>query len=169
MPLEKPMKTMLAAFLVAAAAALPLAAHAADAERTAEVARRGAEVMPFDLKATTHVFTKTRSGGIQRVVAKNPRDAQQIRLVREHLRKIRGDFLKGDFADPARIHGADMPGLQRLQAAKPGDVAIKYRDVPAGAELAYATRQPELVAALHQWFDAQLSDHGPDAMAGHHR
>jgi hypothetical protein len=23
------------------------------------------------------------------------------------------------------------------------------------------------VAALHQWFDAQLSDHGADAMAGH--
>jgi hypothetical protein len=25
----------------------------------------------------------------------------------------------------------------------------------------------EAGAALHQWFDAQLSDHGPDAMAGH--
>jgi hypothetical protein len=23
------------------------------------------------------------------------------------------------------------------------------------------------VAALHQWFDAQLADHGKDAMAGH--
>jgi hypothetical protein len=25
-----------------------------------------------------------------------------------------------------------------------------------------------LVGALHKWFDAQLSDHGADAMEGHH-
>lgn len=35
-----------------------------------------------------------------------------------------------------------------------------------GAELDYKTTDPKLVAALHKWFDAQLSDHGSDAMEG---
>jgi len=148
-------------------AALSLPALAADAQRQAEVAKLGADVMPFSLKATTHIFTKTADGGIQRVVAKNAADAKQIKLVREHLRNIRSQFLKGDFSGPSHIHGADMPGLAELQSSKPGQVSIEYKDVKAGAELTYGTADPKLVAALHQWFDAQLSDHGADAMAGH--
>jgi hypothetical protein len=61
-----------------------------------------------------------------------------------------------------------MPGLAALKAARPGQVAIEYRDVSGGAELRYRTADARLVAALHAWFDAQLSDHGADAMAGHH-
>jgi hypothetical protein len=149
------------------AAALPLPAFAADAQRQAEVAKLGADVMPFSLKATTHIFTKAADGGAQRVVSKDAADAQQVILVREHLRDIRSQFLKGDYSGPGHIHGADMPGLAELQAAKPGQVSIDYKDVTAGAELTYRTADSKLVAALHQWFDAQLSDHGADAMAGH--
>jgi hypothetical protein len=35
----------------------------------AKVAARGAEVMPFDLDRTTHVFTKLPDGGVQTVTA----------------------------------------------------------------------------------------------------
>jgi hypothetical protein len=148
-------------------AAVTLPALAADAPRQAEVAKRGADVMPFSLKATTHIFAKTADGGTQRVVAKNAADEQQIRRVREHLRDIRSQFLEGDFSGPGHIHGADMPGLAELRSSKPGQLSIEYQDVKAGAELAYRTADPKMVAALHQWFDAQLSDHGADAMAGH--
>lgn len=146
---------------------LPLAAPAADAQRQAAVAKLGADVMPFSLKATTHIFTKTAEGGTQRVVAKSAADAQQVKLVREHLREIQAEFLKGDFSGPMHIHGAEMPGLAELKAARPGQVAIDYKDVDAGAELTYRTADAKLAAALHEWFDAQLSDHGADAMAGH--
>ena len=146
---------------------LPLLAHAADAQRQAEVAKLGADVMPFSLQATTHIFTKTAQGGIQRVVAKSAANAQQVKLVREHLRDIQTQVLKGDFSGPTHVHGAEMPGLADLKAAKPGQIAIDYQDVAAGAELTYRTTDAKLVSALHQWFDAQLSDHGADAMAGH--
>ena len=146
---------------------LPLAALAADAQRQAEVANRGADVMPFDLKATTHIFTKTSTGGTQRVVARNTSDATQTRLVREHLRDIEGEFKKGDFSGPSHIHGEDMPGLAQLKTARPGDILIAYKDVESGAELTYRTKNAKLVSALHAWFDAQVSDHGGDAMAGH--
>jgi hypothetical protein len=91
------------------------AASAADTQRQAEVAKLGADVMPFSLKATTHIFTKTAEGGVQRVVAKSLSDAQQVKLVREHLRDIQTQFLKGDFSGPTHIHGAEMPGLAELR------------------------------------------------------
>lgn len=37
---------------------------------------------------------------------------------------------------------------------------IDYSELPAGAQLVYAANDPELVRALHAWFEAQLSDHG---------
>ncbi len=153
-------------FALALLLAMPLA-HAADAARQGEVARRGADVMPFSLKATQHIFTKTSTGGTQTVVARNHADREQVRLVRQHLHEIQQQFRRGDFAGPAHIHGEDMPGLAQLKAAPPGAIRIGYRNVAGGAELSYRTRNPELVSALHEWFDAQLADHGPDAMAGH--
>jgi hypothetical protein len=139
----------------------------ADAQRQAEVARRGKDVMPFSLPATTHVFTKNAEGGVQRVIAKNSADAGQVSLVRQHLKEIRRQFLKGDFSGPSHIHGQDMPGLGDLKAAQPGQIVITYKNVTGGAELTYQTSDAILVAALHKWFDAQLSDHGKDAMSGH--
>lgn len=161
------MKKQLSLFAFAVTICLPLATHAADAQRQAEVARRGPDVMPFNLKATTHIFAKTNDGGTQRVIAKDLSDATQVRLVREHLRQIQTQFGKGDFAGPSHIHGGDMPGLAQLKAAPAGQVSITYQDVAGGAELTYRTANADLVTALHAWFDAQLSDHGADAMEGH--
>lgn len=143
------------------------AAFSADTQRQAEVAQRGAEVMPFDLKATTHLFTKTSNGGIQRVVAKDPSDAAQIGLVRAHLHDIHSRFQRGDFSGPSQIHGDDMPGLAQLKDAKSGEISIAYADVKGGAKLTFRTANPKLVEALHAWIDAQLSDHGADAMEGY--
>lgn len=136
----------------------------ADAQRQAEVSQRGKDVMPFSLPATTHIFTKSADGGVQRVVAKKPSDAAQVKLIRQHLREIREQFLKGDFSGPSHIHGQDMPGLVDLKEAKPGQLDIAYEDIKDGAQLTYKTKEATLVAALHKWFDAQLSDHGKDAI-----
>lgn len=139
----------------------------APGHRQADVAKRGKDVMPFSLAATTHIFTKTAQGGGQQVVVKRANDAEQVRLTRLHLKEIRDQFLKGDYSGPTRIHGQNMPGLAELKAAAPGQVAIAYKDIKGGAELSYTTANAALVSALHRWFDAQLSDHGKDAMAGH--
>ncbi|WOD15490.1 hypothetical protein [Paraburkholderia kirstenboschensis] len=48
--------------------------------------------MPFSLKATTHIFTKSDDGGNQQAIAKNPSDGVRIRLIRTHLRKIQKQF-----------------------------------------------------------------------------
>ncbi|WP_228772604.1 aspartate carbamoyltransferase [Cupriavidus necator] len=146
---------------------MPLTAQPADNKRQAEVARLGVEVMPFSLKATTHIFTKTVDGGTQRVVARDASDAAQVRLVREHLQLIQKQFKAGDFSGPSHIHGDEMQGIAQLKAAKPGQISITYMDIARGGELSFRTTEPSLVSALHAWFDAQLSDHGADAIEGH--
>jgi hypothetical protein len=135
-----------------------------DADRRSEVEAKGAEVMPFDLDRTTHRFGKTDSGGVQTVVSDDG-DAAQTDLIRGHLRQEADRFGRGDFADPRRIHGDDMPGLAALRAGA-GRVTIAYRDVTAGGEITYTTEDPALVSALHAWFDAQVSDHGRHAEHG---
>lgn len=123
--------------------------------------------MPFDLDKTTHIFSKTAQGGIQQVVAKKEADAEQIRLIRNHLAEIAGKFAHGDFAAPARIHGEDMPGLAELRRAAPGSLRVKYGVLARGAQIEYSADDPALVDAIHRWFDAQLSDHARHATEGH--
>ena len=134
------------------------------ASRQATVASRGAEVMPFDLDATTHTFTKTDTGGQQLVIADDPSDQTQIDLIRQHLQLERTNFANGDYSDPARIHGMDMPGVSELSAGYTR-VTVTYTERPDGAELTYATDDPTLIDAIHSWFDRQLMDHGTNGGA----
>ncbi len=137
-------------------------AFASQETRQEEVAQKGTEVMPFDLEETTHVFEKTETGGVQKVVADGPTGAEQVALIREHLEEEAAAFRRGDLSDPAEIHGEDMPGLEGLEAGAE-EVDIRYSDLPDGAKIVYETGDPALVAALHDWFDAQVSDHGEHA------
>lgn len=131
------------------------------ADRRAEVAERGAAVMPFDLDKTTHSFQPVDDGGRQTVTAHNPTDIEQIRLIREHLTAEAAKFAAGDFGDPATIHGDEMPGLAELRTGA-ARITVRYEELPDGARLYYTTTEPQLVTALHQWFEAQSSDHGTD-------
>jgi hypothetical protein len=131
------------------------------------VAERGPDVMPFDLQATTHIFTKTKTGDIQQVVVKKARDEAQIRLIRIYFQEIAAQFSKGDFSGPTHIHGAGMPGLAELKKAKPSEIKVQYQAIDDGAKLVCTTSNRKLVSALHKWFDTQVSDHGQDAMEGH--
>ena len=122
--------------------------------------------MPFDLEQTTHRFTPTATGGIQDVVADRPGDTEQIDLIRAHLRQEAAAFGRGDFGDPARIHGTDMPGLARLRSGYT-HIRVGYQERADGGTLTYTTLDPVLVGALHDWFRAQLGDHGAHAEPGH--
>ncbi|QYX81849.1 aspartate carbamoyltransferase [Streptomyces akebiae] len=134
--------------------------------RQEAVAARGRTVMPFDIEETTHHFTPTGTGAVQDVVADQPDDEKQIALIRTHLKQEAKAFGQGDFGDPAQIHGDNMPGLATLQEGYER-IEVRYKDRTDGATLTYTTDEPALVAALHDWFEAQLSDHGDHAETGH--
>jgi TusA-related sulfurtransferase len=44
-------------------------------------------------------------------------------------------------------------------------VRVEYREVERGAEITYVSDDPALVEAIHEWFDAQLRDHGRHAVS----
>ena len=130
--------------------------------RQAEVAAQGAEVMPFDLDQTTHIFQPLDDGGLQTVVAKDEANAEQISLIQAHLAEEAAKFQAGDFSDPATIHGHDMPGLKALSAGH-RELEVQYTALPNGAKIRYRTDSEPLVTAVHDWFAAQRSDHGHHA------
>lgn len=132
--------------------------------RQEQVHHMGSDVMPFDLTKTTHIFNMTETGGIQQVVAKDATDLEQIALIQQHVEHEAMQFRAGNFADPASLHGDTMPGLQALTAGAM-KLAVDYAPLPNGAQITYTTNDLQLITALHQWFGAQLSDHGDDARA----
>lgn len=154
--------------LLATIAALALLGNACGSDdaaltdRQAEVAEAGAEVMPFDLDQTTHVFTETDTGGVQDVIADDPSDELSIEQIREHLEIEAGKFSKGDFSDPTAIHGADMPGLAVLKD-RYADIEVTLTSTETGSTITYEATDPAVISAIHDWFKAQSSDHGDHA------
>jgi hypothetical protein len=101
-------------------------------------------------------------------VADDPADIAQIALIRRHLQEEAAKFQRGDFGDPAAIHGTMMPGLAELRQGY-AQIAVAYSELPDGAQIRYIASDPTMVSALHAWFAAQLSDHGGHAVddSGH--
>jgi hypothetical protein len=139
--------------------------HHPASSQQAVMAGRAQQVMPFDLGRTTHTFTKTTDGGIQQVVVDDPADHENLVLIRSHLRMEAAQFRTGNYADPARIHGMDMPGVAELQAGAT-HVKVEFAEIPNGAQIAYSATTPELISALHAWFDRQVTDHAMPGMGG---
>jgi hypothetical protein len=144
-------------FLLSTAA---LALEETSPKQIDEVHQGMQQVVPFALDQTLQTFTKTVHGGVQHVVAKSTDDTKQIKLIQAHLLKIADEFRKGDFSVTERIHGADMPGLAQLKRAETDDIRFEYKALPNGAQIHYSTEYPQYVQALHEWFDAQMSEHG---------
>lgn len=130
--------------------------------RQEHVHQKSHDVMPFAMAQTTHIFKMTESGGIQRVIAKDPSATDQIALIQQHLKHEAARFQQGNYSDPAALHGADMPGLKDLQAGA-SKIKVSYASLSAGGEITFKTSDLHLLTALHRWFGAQLSEHGADA------
>lgn len=151
--------------LLAAAAVLTFSTLASAQTAQEHVHGHGHEVMPFDLPKTVHIFRMTENGGTQKVIMRaDSADPAQVRLIQHHLMMEAAEFQKGNFADPAHLHGAAMPGLREMQAGA-RRMQITYRALPNGAEIRFHAKDVKQITAIHRWFGAQLSEHGADAKA----
>lgn len=135
------------------------AAEKASPERIDEVRKLSHSVIPYDIDQIKQIFTKTVHGGVQHVVVKSAENSEQIKLIQAYLLKMTNNFSTGDFSETERIHSSNMPGLAQLKMAHPYDIKFEYKALPNGAQIHYSTEYPLLVQALHEWFDAQTSDH----------
>jgi hypothetical protein len=55
----------------------------------------------------------------------------------------------------------------RLKRAETDDIKYEYKALPNGAQIHYSTEYPQYVQALHEWFDAQMSEHGNEVVPEH--
>ncbi len=153
------------AAILAIIVAIPVVVGAQKAQQQSQqgaVTSHGAQVMPFDQKTSMHMFTPTSSGGSVEVMVHN-NDANQIALVRSHLRSEADRFSKGNYADPAYIHGTNMPGLTALEA-NPQSVKVTYEDTDTGGVITLTATDLKMIDAIHQWLAAQQKDHGSKNM-----
>jgi hypothetical protein len=123
------------------------------------------QMMPFDLNRTTHTFTQTTDGGVQKITVNDPADTRNLVLIRSHLRDEAEQFRAGNYSDPAKIHGMDMAGVKDLEQGA-ARVSVVYDEIPGGAQVSYTSTEPALVTALHAWFDRQSTDHAMPGMGG---
>jgi hypothetical protein len=121
-------------------------------------------VMPFDISKTIHLFRMSESGGVLKVLARDPNETDQILLIRQHLSHEAEMFGRGNYSDPTELHGADMPGIAELRA-NPSKVTVSFSELPEGAQITFETEDLKMLTAIHRWFGAQLSEHGADARA----
>jgi hypothetical protein len=131
--------------------------------RQQAIRQKGSQVMPFDLDQTTHVFKPNDQGGVQQVIAKDLNNQEEIALIQSHLREEANRFSNGDFGDPSNLHGTNMPGLDVL-ARSQDKFTVIYTDLDNGGQITYLTDDQAIITAFHDWFMAQLQDHGTDAM-----
>ncbi len=96
---------------------------------------QGAQVMPFDQKQAMHMFLPSSTGGVVEILV-HDMDATQIALVRSHLLQEAAMFTRGNYSDPAYIHGKTMPGLARLESGA-SRVSVRYFETPAERQFSW--------------------------------
>jgi hypothetical protein len=156
MPRRSPGAGPIVAGLLALASVIGCGSSTGD--RAADVAAHSREVMPFDLTRATHTFSPTDTGLVETVVTRSPVDTDQVALIRRHLAAEASAFQAGDFSDPAKIHGDDMPGLATLDT-RADRLTVAYLDVAGGGRITYTSTDPAVIDALHDFGSVQASDH----------
>jgi len=113
------------------------------------IAAAPAPAAPFNGHNSTQAFQMNQSGGIQQVVAKDLNDKQLVAAIRSYLEAEAQRFGNGDYS-------GHFKGVRNLKAVKPGQIAITYRNVPAGAAIDYVGADAAAVDAIHKWLDAEI-------------
>lgn len=124
----------------------------------AAVDARGATVMGFDQKTTTHHFVLTKDGGRIEVTAKTATDTAAIGQIRAHLNQLVPMFRAGNFASPQAIHATTPPGVEVMKRAGPA-ITYTYDVLPLGGQVHIATPDPAALAAVHAFLRFQIRDH----------
>lgn len=138
-----------------------------DAGKHASNSADAHQLLPYSVERALEGFAKTANGGIMQIIAKSADDAQQIKPMQQYLRQTAEEYGKGDFSSTERFHGAHMPGLAQMKAAKAGAIKYQYKALNNGGQIVFSTEDPQLLNALHAWIDQQIKEHGSAGLSGH--
>ena len=126
----------------------------------AALQERGKMAMGVDQYASAHQFDILPNGGRIALEMKNT-DSLAVAQIRAHLKLIQHAFQAGDFSTPEFVHMRAMPGTD-VMGRRRSLIRYSYADLPRGGEVRIITADPESLAAIHDFMNAQRGDHKAD-------
>jgi len=151
------MKLNFPAWVIAMAAAAPLAAQGSTDSSFAAIQKRGAMVMGVDQYTSRHTFDLLPDGGRISLV-RDTRDSAGVRAIRAHMQEIARSFAAGDFAHAFAVHQHELPGTDVMRQRR---AAIQYSvdTLPDGGAVRITSSDSLAVQAIHQFLSAQRMEH----------
>ena len=150
---------MVPARLLAAVLVLGACRATKDADTDfAAMQERGRMVMGVDQYTSAHVFEDLPDGGRIVLDREGATDTSGVATIRLHMRDIAASFRAGDFTKPFQVHAQVVPGTAVMQAHRAA-IAYDVMDRPRGGEVRIRTRDPEAIAAIHEFLAFQRSGH----------
>jgi hypothetical protein len=149
--------------LLAVSASLPAQSKGAMLPRPSQdtafaaMQERGRKAMGVDQYTSTHRFDARPTGGRIELV-RDASDSAGVAQIRSHIREIARAFASGDFSTPEYVHGHAVPGT-KVMRDKRSVITYEPRDLPGGAELLIGTKDPEALAAIHEFLAFQRREH----------
>ncbi|MFL5488676.1 MAG: hypothetical protein ACJ8AJ_09360 [Gemmatimonadaceae bacterium] len=120
--------------------------------------QRGESAMGVNQYTSQHVFEPLPDGG-RIVLQRKESDTTGEETIRAHMRTIATSFANGDFAVPGFVHAtSDVPGTGRMKELR-AEIVYSARDLPRGGEVVISTKNPDAVAAIHEFLAFQRMDH----------
>ena len=124
----------------------------------AALQQRGETAMGVNQYTSAHIFEPLPIGG-RIVLQRKEGDSVGEGTIRTHMRTIATAFANGDFAIPGFVHAmSDVPGTTKMKALR-SEITYSERDLPRGAEVVISTKNPDAVAAVHEFLAFQRMDH----------
>ena len=124
----------------------------------AALQQRGETAMGVNQYTSQHVFEQLPTGG-RIVLQRKESDSVGEAAIRAHMRTIASAFTSGDFAVPGFVHAmSDVPGTAVMKQLK-AEIIYTPQDLPGGAEVVIATKNPQAVSAIHDFLAFQRMDH----------
>jgi hypothetical protein len=150
------------AWLLAIAAAGPLAAQSTTDSNFAAMQHRGAMVMGVDQYTSQHTFDLLPDGG-RIVLVRSESDTTGVRKIRAHLADIVQAFAAGDFGHAMAVHQHELPGTAVMRQRR---AVIRYTldTLPGGGAVRIATADSAAVRAIHEFLGAQRMEHKSSGM-----
>jgi hypothetical protein len=125
---------------------------------SADMNERGEQVMGFSQTRATHHFVLSRDGGLIQVGRMN-RAIQRAGMRLENIwHTIAKMFSDGDFNAPMLIHAQTPPGVPEMKRLK-GKISYKFQQTNRGGQVRISTRDPQALAAVHDFLRFQIREH----------
>ena len=124
----------------------------------AALQQRGESAMGVNQYTSQHIFEPLPDGG-RVVLQRKESDPQGEATIRAHMRTIAKAFSLGDFALPGFVHAtSEVPGTAAMKRLRQ-EITYSPRDLTGGGEVVISSRNPEAVAAIHEFLAFQRMDH----------